>query len=395
MGDQSPKGAMSVVTKLKPYLAMISLQFGYAGMYVISLVSLKQGMSHYVLPVYRHAVATLAIAPFALVLERKTRPELTFSTFLKIMMLSFLKPVLDQNLYYLGMQYTSATFASATVNALPAITFVMAVFFRLEKIKIKEVPSQAKILGTVVVVAGAMVMTLYKGPILDIFTRAGGHHKTGGSSSVDKNWVTGTLMLLSSCFGWAGFFILQLRTLTHFCSSFTLKQYPAELSLTTLICIMGTLEGAVVALMFERDMSSWAVGWDSRLLAPVYAGIVCSGIAFYTQGVVIKERGPVFVTAFSPLIMIITAVLGAIVLSEQIHLGSVIGAILVVIGLYTLVWGKSKDPLSSDSSVAKEKAMAHELPIVGNSKSDITEHKPFGTAGKSKIPSKFSLSEGP
>ncbi|KAK6938424.1 hypothetical protein RJ641_031932 [Dillenia turbinata] len=90
MEDQNVKRAMPLVTKLKPYLAMVSLQFGYAGMYVISLVSLKHGMSHFVLPVYRHAVATLVIVPFALILERKTRPKLTISTFLKIMVLGFL-----------------------------------------------------------------------------------------------------------------------------------------------------------------------------------------------------------------------------------------------------------------------------------------------------------------
>jgi hypothetical protein len=56
--------------KAKPYIAMICLQFGYAGMNVITKVSLNGGMSHYVLVVYRHAFATVSIAPFALLLER-------------------------------------------------------------------------------------------------------------------------------------------------------------------------------------------------------------------------------------------------------------------------------------------------------------------------------------
>lgn len=56
--------------KVKLYLAMVSLQFGYSGMHIITMVSLKRGMSHWVLVVYRHAAATLVIAPFALVLER-------------------------------------------------------------------------------------------------------------------------------------------------------------------------------------------------------------------------------------------------------------------------------------------------------------------------------------
>lgn len=54
----------------KPYLAMISLQFGYAGMNILTKFSLNHGMSHYVLVVYRHAFATLSIAPLALILER-------------------------------------------------------------------------------------------------------------------------------------------------------------------------------------------------------------------------------------------------------------------------------------------------------------------------------------
>lgn len=54
---------------MKPYLFMVFLQVGYAGMYIISVASLKRGMSHYVLVVYRNAVAAAVIAPFALWFE--------------------------------------------------------------------------------------------------------------------------------------------------------------------------------------------------------------------------------------------------------------------------------------------------------------------------------------
>lgn len=50
-------------------------------------------------------------------------------------------------------------------------------------------------------------------------------------------------------------------------------------------------------------------------------GIVCSGITYYIQGVVMKERGPVFVTAFSPLSMVLVTILGSFILSEIIFLG--------------------------------------------------------------------------
>lgn len=346
------------LNKIKPYLAILSLQFGFAGMYVISMVSLKHGMSHFILATYRHVVATLVVAPFAFFLERKIRPKMILPVFLRIIALGFLEPVLDQNLYYMGMKATSATFASASANVLPAVTFIMAVIFRLERVNLKKVHSVAKVIGTGITVGGAMIMTLYRGPIVEFFKSGGvSHHAaaatTTSDGSSDQHWVTGTLMLLASCCSWAGYFILQ---------SFTLKMYPAELSLAAWICLMGMVEGAIVSLIMERDMSVWIIGFDSRLLAAAYSGVVCSGMAYYVQGVLNRQRGPVFVTSFSPLCMIITAALGAIVLAEKIHLGSIIGAVFIVLGLYTVVWGKIKDRRNEDTN----KFGDQELPVTSN-----------------------------
>jgi drug/metabolite transporter (DMT)-like permease len=327
-------------------------------MYIVTSLGLKTGMSHYVLSTYRHVFATLVIAPFALVLERKIRPKMTLSIFLRIMVLGFLEPVFDQNLYYVGLRYTSATFASASINVLPAITFIMAIIFRLESVNFKNLHSVAKVIGTVITVSGAMVMTLYKGPALE-FLRFGGHgqHASATQAAADQHWALGTMLLLASCGGWSAFFILQ---------SFTLKKYPAELSLVTWICLMGTLQNAVLSFIMEHDMSVWKLGFDARLLAAAYSGIVCSGIAYYVQSIVIKQRGPVFVTTFSPLCMIITAFLGGLILAEDIRLGSVIGAVIIVTGLYTVVWGKSKDakPEPFDEDGPKLTGVHQELPII-------------------------------
>lgn len=70
MANQSGNSCIVYLNKMKPYLLMVALQFGSAGMYIICMATLTHGMSRYVLVVYRNAVATLAIAPFALLLER-------------------------------------------------------------------------------------------------------------------------------------------------------------------------------------------------------------------------------------------------------------------------------------------------------------------------------------
>ncbi|GLT79251.1 hypothetical protein SLA2020_507450 [Shorea laevis] len=61
---------MDLFSKIKPYLAAILLQLGGAGMDVLSKAALNQGMSNYVLVVYRQAVATIVIAPFATIIDK-------------------------------------------------------------------------------------------------------------------------------------------------------------------------------------------------------------------------------------------------------------------------------------------------------------------------------------
>lgn len=332
--------------RMKPFIGVVFLQFGFAGMDVLSKAALNKGMSNYVLVVYRHAVAFIVITPFAVILDKKVRVKMTLSIFIKIVALSVLEPVIDQNLYFLGMKYTTATFAAAMTNMLPAITFVMACILRIETIKIKSIRSQAKVIGTIATVAGAMVMTVIKGPIVDLFGAHGSntHNQHNGGANL-QHAIKGSIMITIGCFSWAGFMILQ---------SITLKAYPAELSLTSWICLLGTIEGGLVALVMERgNPSIWSLNWDTKLVAAVYSGIVCSGLAYYIQGVVMKTRGPVFVTAFSPLCMVIVAIMGSFFLAEQMFLGRVIGAIIIIFGLYLVVWGKSKD-YDSQSQIIKE-----------------------------------------
>ncbi|KAK3422455.1 hypothetical protein EUGRSUZ_G02912 [Eucalyptus grandis] len=284
-----------VLSRLKPYLAVVLLQFGFAGMAIVAKFSLNRGMNQHVFVVYRHAFAIAVVAPFAILFERKTRPKMTRSVFLKILLLGLLEPVIDQNLFYTGMKYTTASFTAAMSNMLPAFTFLMAWFFRLERLSIRSKHSQAKILGTLVTIGGAMIMTLGKGPVLDLpWTKSTSAHVD--LDGVAQKPIEGALMITAGCFCWASFIILQ---------AITLKSYPAELTLTTLICMTGTFQGAVFAFAMERsNFAAWSIQFDVRLLAVVYSGIICSGVGYYIQGVVMQIKGPVFLTAFNPLHMV-------------------------------------------------------------------------------------------
>ena len=50
-------------------------------------------------------------------------------------------------------------------------------------------------------------------------------------------------------------------------------------------------------------------------------GVVTSEIAYYVQGLCMELKGPVFMTTFIPLMMIIMADMGPIIFAETIYLG--------------------------------------------------------------------------
>ena len=69
--------SMGGLDDYKPALAMLALQFSYAGIALLSRGALLEGMSPRVFVVYRQAIATLVIAPLAyftrLVLHQRLR----------------------------------------------------------------------------------------------------------------------------------------------------------------------------------------------------------------------------------------------------------------------------------------------------------------------------------
>nr|ADN33888.1 nodulin-like protein [Cucumis melo subsp. melo] len=353
-----------------PYIAVISLQFGYAGLNILSAIALNGGMSHYVLVVYRQVFATVIMAPFALILERKFRPKITFKIFIQIFVLALLGPLLDQNLYYMGLKMTSPTIACAIVNMLPSVTFAMAVICKIEKLDLKRVRCRAKLLGTIVTLGGAMLMTFYKGNAVNFLGTKHGRQPNTPSTAVlnhhnQGEYIKGSILLIISTLAWAAFFILQ---------TITLRKYTAHLSLTTLVCFLGTLQATVATFAIERRLSAWAIGWDWNLLASAYAGIVSSGVAYYVQGLVMKTRGPVFVTAFGPMVVVIVAFMGHFILAEEIYVGGVIGSVVIIIGLYFVLWGKYKESREKKEEVIGEIIVEaimeegdhhdHQLPIV-------------------------------
>ncbi|KAK6161326.1 hypothetical protein DH2020_004707 [Rehmannia glutinosa] len=317
----------------KPHILMVMAQIGYTFMYIITEASFNHGMNP---SVYRNLPTYCGWsnnATFAYFIERKTRPKLTPALFLEIFVLSLLGVSLTLNMYFISLKYTSPTLLACMVNTIASLTFILAVLLRMEIVDIRSPRGIAKIVGTGVSLAGVMTMTLYKGPALENI----GHaliHIRGSTTVIQKNWLKGSLLTIASCITWSIWYIMQ---------AYTLERYPAQLSLTTWMNFVGAAQSAVFTVIVQHKQAAWTIGFNIDLWSTLYGGVVISGIVTFVQLWCTEAKGPVFVTMFNPLSTLLVAALAYFVLGEKLYVGSIIGGVIVIMGLYLLLWGKEHD----------------------------------------------------
>ncbi|OIW03517.1 hypothetical protein TanjilG_31030 [Lupinus angustifolius] len=309
MSDSSRRMWCFVPERFQLHVAMLLTQFCFAGFHVLSRNALNMGVNKFVFPVYRNLIALVLLLPFAYFLEKKERPAITLN--------------------FLGQ-------------------FFLLALVGIEQVKLKRKDGVAKVAGTIFCVAGATVITFYKGPTIYsptkpllnsiITTITTPQVFDFGSVSVgdakEKNWILGCFYLIGHCLSWAGWLVFQTPLL---------KKFPARLSVTSYTFFFGLLQFLLIALIFERDAKAWVFHSAQEALTILYGGVVISGIAFTVQIWCIDRSGPVFVAMFQPVQTFVVALFASLALGEEFHLGGLIGAVLVVVGLYLVLRGRSEE----------------------------------------------------
>ncbi|CAN1288255.1 WAT1-related protein At1g25270 [Linum perenne] len=330
-----------VMERLKPFVTMVVIQSVYTVMNVLYKLAEDDGMNLRILIAYRLVFATVFVTPLAVILERKKWPKLTWAVLFQGFLSGLFGASLSQTLYAESLALTSATFAAAISNLAPAITLLFAVLFRLESLSLKTGVGKAKVAGTMIGVIGATVLTFYKGvgfkslsTNIQLLKPSHGNqnvqHQITGSHS-----FLGLLTGLGSCISYAIWLIMQSKIgKTYQCCHY---------SSTALMSMMASIQSVCFCMFVEKDWSQWKLGLNVRLLAVSFAGIVASGLAMIAIVRIVEIRGPVLTSAFNPLSLVFVAIISSLMLDEQLYLGSMIGGILIVCGLYLVLWSKVKE----------------------------------------------------
>ncbi|PON31669.1 WAT1-related protein [Parasponia andersonii] len=230
---------------------------------------------------------------------------------------------------------------------------------RMEKLNWRSSTSLAKSIGTIVSITGELIVTLYKGPSL---------LPTSSSSNLfytellqQPNWVLGGLLLTADSVAASVWLIIQMETAS------ILKRYPAELILAFFYCFFSALLSAVSCFVVERDLSPWSLKSKTRFLSVLFSGVFGSAFLVSVSAWCVHKTGPVFVSMFKPLAVVIAFAAGVIFSRDTIFLGRLLGAIIVVAGFYSVLWGKANEALcDEDARISGLESSTQEAPLLRN-----------------------------
>ncbi|CAK7326938.1 unnamed protein product [Dovyalis caffra] len=336
-----------------PFVGMVMAECAQVGLMILGKAAMSNGMTNFIFVLYSNALASLILLPSSFFLHRSERPPLTIPIVCGFFLLG-LFGWLAQIFGYAGINLSSATLGTAMLNLIPGLTFILAVACRLEKLDWRSSSTLAKSMGTIVSIAGAFIVSYYKGPSLLIAPSPSNlHHQL---LSQQSNWIIGGLLLAVDCVAASAWLIIQ---------ALILKKYPAELIIVFFYTFFVTILSTIACLVMERDPGAWSLKPTIRLVAVLYSGVFGSAFQVGVSTWCLHKTGPVFVAMFKPLGIVIAAAFSIIFLRDTLYLGSLVGATVIVIGFYLVMWGKAKEEkVGVDDGVRSIESGSQNFPLL-------------------------------
>eukprot|EP00850_Spirogloea_muscicola_P012147 SM000077S21621 [mRNA] locus=s77:523129:525932:- [translate_table: standard] len=339
------------------HAALAFAQLAYGGYHVVGKLALSGGVAVLPFCAWRDAIASAALAPAAAALERG-KPAVPRPLLPLLALLGCTGVLGNQLLFMLGLDLTSPAYAAALQPAIPVFTFALALLTRMETVHLERRDGQAKLLGVAICVLGALTMAVYRGPQI-----AGGPASAKSDGFVaSHSWFgppiapadppgaallapllplsrrqLGVLCLVGNCLCMAMYLTIQVSVLA---------KYDAPVTVTAYSYSFGALLVALVGIVATRDLSKWVLTVP-ELLAASYAGLVASALTYGLLSWANKLVGPALVALYMPIQPLSSALLALVFLGSPLYLGSVLGGIQILAGLYLVTWGRAEAERSS------------------------------------------------
>ncbi|KAJ8439514.1 hypothetical protein Cgig2_007031 [Carnegiea gigantea] len=301
----------------------------------LSKAAMAKGMSNYIFTTYTHAIGLFLLLPFAFLF------------------------------------HSSPTLASAMNNLSPAFTFIVAIISRMEILNLRAHSSLLKLIGTLVSISGAFIVTFYQGLPITVFPPS----PTEASLSLrnilqsdQPNWVLGGFFLATSSI---------FLSLSFVVKTWVARDFRSEVLITIISFFFETIVAALITLVAERDNPSVWVPTGGIVLIAITFGALEVAVVNTVQTWACGKEGPLFVAMFKPLQMILAVIMGVSFLHDVLHLGSVIGGTTIAIGFYTVMKGKAEEETRKEGAeenrliYSSETSADHKVPLLKDKSMDV------------------------
>jgi hypothetical protein len=127
-------------------------------------------------------------------------------------------------------------------------------------VNIKCSSGKAKVLGIVVCVAGASLLTLYRG--VPLFNHSQDPAIQLNYAKKTERWTIGSVALVVGTLFWSSWFLLQ---------STIGKRYPCQYSSTAIMSFFGAIQSAVLSLATNRNFYAWVLKGKIEIITVLFA----------------------------------------------------------------------------------------------------------------------------
>ncbi|CAK9225674.1 unnamed protein product [Sphagnum troendelagicum] len=324
------------------HAALLVAQLLSGGYYVIIKMALVNEMNLIVLSVYRDLLALVFLIPAAWLIERQNFFRLSRDVLLWLLVLGLIGVVTLGGGFVLYLQHIW--------KSIPVVQGHQFDFYR----------------GIVICCAGAILMTFYKGPVV-LGAKPTSTLEAASTSMIKEpvhlphttidGWQIGVLCLIGSCLCMGTNINLQVPVL---------RRFPAPVSLIAYSYAFGTVFMGIAAIFLVNDTSAWALSWDMDLVAILYNGIISSALNLAIMTWALSKVGPLFVASYIPLQTVSATVLALIFLKSSVYLGSILGTLMIILGLLSVSWAHQESArYRSLSEVIGRSVYSHDHQLAG------------------------------
>ncbi|MCZ7557682.1 MAG: DMT family transporter [Bacteroidia bacterium] len=283
-------------TDYRTHLALLFVQITFGGFSVVG----KYALTH-IEPLAMASMRVLFAGPVLLLIALKHDRALpAVKEIPQLALLGFFGVFINQVLFIIGLNYTSAINAAILMPSIPVFTTAIALLMRIERL------TKTRIAGIAAAVIGALI-------ILNI-----------GNLTFSGDAALGNLLILINCASYALFLVLARPVLLRI----------PPLTVTAWSFLFGGV--GVVALGFEDFITTPFMTLPSEVwLSIAYILLLPTLINYVLNVWAVKRSSSSLVAAYTTLQPVVATILAILLLGEYFGIREMAGFALIVLGL---VW---------------------------------------------------------